>query len=194
MKVGLYGGTFDPLHNAHLIIAQYIKEEFHLDKIIFIPCGLPPHKDVFSSKEVRLEMVQASIADNPVFELSDIEVRSSITSYSVDTIKQIKDRRRANCPTFFWIIGSDNYLQFPQWKNPEKILEMCDLIVFPRNHDDFERAPEEFKDHPAIHLINAPLIEISSTQIRALVQKERSIRYLVPAAVEAIIHSSHLYR
>ena len=91
MKIGLYGGAFDPIHNAHMIIAQFIKEELSLEKIIFIPSALPPHKSVFAAAERRLLMVQAAIASNPVFEYSEIEIEKGGTSYSVDTIAQLKE-------------------------------------------------------------------------------------------------------
>jgi nicotinate-nucleotide adenylyltransferase len=194
LRVGLYGGTFDPIHNAHLIVAQFIREELELDKIIFIPAGVPPHKEVFSSKELRMQMVQSSIEDNPVFECSDVEIRRCGTSYSVDTIAQLKEKLGASHQELFWIIGSDNFLQFPGWKDPQKILAMCRVVVFPRYGYDFDKAPLEFKNHTSTLLIDAPLLEISSTQIRTLVQQNRSIKYLVPPAVESVIKMHNLYR
>ncbi len=89
MKIGLYGGTFDPIHSAHLLIAEFIKDDLNLDKIIFIPSGTPPHKDVFLPPEPRLEMVQLAVANNPDFEVSRIEIENPDVSYSVDTINKL---------------------------------------------------------------------------------------------------------
>ncbi|NIR48682.1 nicotinate (nicotinamide) nucleotide adenylyltransferase [candidate division KSB1 bacterium] len=194
MKIGLYGGTFDPIHIAHLIIAQYIKEELHLSKVIFIPSGSPPHKEVYSAKALRLKMVQASIQGNPDFDCSEIEIHGSDTNYSVETILRLKKELDISAQSLFWIIGSDNFMDFPKWKEPEKILQMCNVVVFPRESNDFEKAPPEFKHHESVHLLDAPILQISSTEIRTLIQQERSIKYLVPPPVERIIRSNNLYR
>ncbi len=192
-RVGLYGGTFDPIHHAHLIVAEFIREEWHLDKVIFIPAGIPPHKQVYSPKELRLQMVQVSIDDNPHFECSDIEVTNPAISYSVDTIAAMKEKLGLSPDALFWILGSDNFVSFHKWKAPERILELCQLVVFPRHYEDFERAPEEFRAHPRVHLMDAPVLEIASTQIRSFVKQSRSIRYLVPREVEGIIREHKLY-
>ncbi|MFQ5771766.1 MAG: nicotinate-nucleotide adenylyltransferase, partial [bacterium] len=170
MNIGLYGGTFDPIHCAHLIIAQFIKEELNLSKIIFIPSGNPPHKQVFGPAHLRLKMVQLSIVDNSDFECSMIEINKPDKSYSVDTIAQIKNDFNLTKENLFFIIGSDNFIELPKWKKPDKIFQMCKVVVFPRNKVDFELTPPEFRKQ-AIHLKNAPIIEISSTQIRSLIKR-----------------------
>ncbi|MCZ6820290.1 MAG: nicotinate-nucleotide adenylyltransferase [Calditrichaeota bacterium] len=193
MKIGLYGGAFDPIHNAHMIIAQFIKEELSLEKIIFIPSALPPHKSVFAAAERRLLMVQAAIASNPVFEYSEIEIEKGGTIYSVDTIAQLKEIHRLPRSCLFWIMGSDNFADFSKWKDPDLILELCHVVVFPRSTIDFHRSPVEYRKK-VIYVSNAPLIDISSTLVRSLISAGRSISYLVPPAVEEVIKSSNLYR
>lgn len=192
MNIGLYGGTFDPIHSAHLIIAQYVKEELNLHKIIFIPSGSPPHKDVFTSPELRLEMVRLAIQEYPDFEISEVELTHPKISYSVDTIASLK--RQLNLPpeNLYWIIGADSFVDLPKWKDPHKIVAMCRLVVVPRKSGEFTEIEGEFKEH-ALYLKSAPVIEISSTRIRELVAQNRSIKNWVPAAVEELIRSNNLY-
>lgn len=191
-QIGLYGGSFDPIHNAHLIIAQFIKEELDLDKIVFIPSASPPHKKVFSKAQDRLEMVRLSIQDNPNFECSEVEIHKQQICYSIDTIQQLKQELNASKERLFWIIGSDNFVDFDKWKHAEKILEMCNLVVFPRNREDFDQAPGKFR-RKARYIKGAPLIEISSTSVRFLIAEGRSIKYFVPRGVEELIRSKRLY-
>jgi len=192
LKIGLYGGTFDPIHTAHLLIAQYITEELNLHKTIFIPSAHPPHKKVYSSPRHRLNMVQLAISDSPVSECSDLEIRTEGTSFSVDTIGQLKKQLGVDKQNLFWIIGSDNFVDFPNWKDPDKIFDLSNVVVFPRKAGDFEKAPNNYRDQ-TIYLKDTPLLDISSTRIRSLVKEKRSIQYWVPPAVEAFIHSEKLY-
>ncbi len=193
MKIGLYGGTFDPIHNAHLIISQYIKEELHLDKIIFIPSANPPHKSTFSQPKIRLKMVYSATKNNASFQCSELEIHQERQTYSVDTIRQIKRGLddSGGCD-LFWIMGSDNFISFDTWKNPREICTMTRLVIFPRNHNDVHLTRHEFKEK-AIYLKKAPIIDISSTYIRSLVKSGRSIKYLVPEIVEDIIVKEKLY-
>ncbi|MFQ5824279.1 MAG: nicotinate-nucleotide adenylyltransferase [bacterium] len=193
MKIGLFGGTFDPIHCAHLIIAQYIKEELNLNKVVFIPAAYPPHKQVFSEPQLRFKMVNLAIINNAAFECSEIEITKKETSYSVDTIELINKTLNLPKDKLFWIMGSDNFVDLPNWKDPKKIIELCTMVIFPRIQDSFDKTPEEYKNK-VIYLKNAPIIDISSTTIRSLVQKGRSIKYLVPSAVEKLIYSENLYR
>jgi len=191
VKVGLYGGTFDPIHCAHLIIAQFVKEELALDKIVFIPSGSPPHKDVFTPADLRLEMVRLAISDYPDFEISRVELENPDISYSVETIAELKNQFRLSRDELYWIIGSDSFLDLPQWKAPRKIVDMCRLIVVPRKSGDFRNIENKFKTD-AIY-VESPVIEISSTQIRELVGQNRSIRNWVPVEVEELIRAKQLY-
>ena len=192
MKIGLYGGTFDPIHNAHLLIAQFIIEELNLSKIIFIPSGNPPHKRVYSSAALRLKMVQLSIADNVDFECSTLEINNSNKSYSVNTIYQFKKEFNVPKKNLYFLVGSDNFVDFHNWKDPESIFKMCNVVVFPRNNVDFKKAPLHFQKQ-AVYLENAPLLEISSTQIRSWIKQNRSIKYYVPTVVDELIRSEKLY-
>ncbi|MFQ5865030.1 MAG: nicotinate-nucleotide adenylyltransferase [bacterium] len=192
MKIGLYGGTFDPIHCAHLVIAQYIKEVLHLNKVIFIPSAYPPHKQVFSKPLLRLKMVNLAIGDNQAFECSKIEITKKETCYSVDTIELLKKELDLPRENLFWIMGSDNLVDLPNWKNPDRILDLCNIVIFPRIDISFENALEEHRKR-VIYLKDAPIIDISSTTIRNFVEKGHSIKYLVPPAVEELIYSEKLY-
>lgn len=193
MKLGLYGGSFDPIHNAHLIIAQFVLDELQLEKVIFIPSAIPPHKKTFASSEYRCKMVQLAIQDNPRFECSDVEIQRGGTSYSVDTITYFRDRYNLGKENLFWIMGSDNLVDLPNWKQPERILQMCTVVVFPRRKNNFHQAPLEIRQQ-VIYLNDAPIIDISSTTIRNFLSAHRSIKYLVPSEVEKIILEKGLYR
>lgn len=192
IRLGLYGGAFDPIHSAHLIIAQYIKEELDLNKIVFIPAANPPHKMVHSPAAIRLEMVQESIANNQHFECSDIEIRNPDVRYSIDSISRLKSEYAVDADSLFWIIGSDNFVDFLSWKSPEKIVELCTLVVFPRNKVNFEEGPQAFKSE-AIYLRDAPLLDISSTMVRSFVREGRSVSYLVPPPARHLIEEHKLY-
>ena len=190
MRVGLYGGIFDPIHNAHLLIAQFIKEDLKLDKVIFIPSGIPLHKKVFWPADKRLKMVKTAVADNPFFEISTLEIENVGVSYSVDTIQKLKAELKLPKEDLIWIVGSDNFVDFDKWKNPTRIFELCTVVVFPRTAGDYARAPEEFSSK-AIYLKHAPIIEISSTQVRDRVAKGQSVKYFVPQVIEGLVSSSH---
>lgn len=192
MRVGLYGGSFDPVHNAHLLIAQYVLEELSLQKILFIPSGIPPHKKIFSEPEQRLQMVKLAIVDNPRFEASDFEVKTSGPSYSIETIVHFSRELGLKKNEMFWIMGSDNFRDFQNWKNPRKILDSCEVVVFPRDRQDAKKFPSKYRKE--VHSLPlAPLIEISSSKIRDLVRERRSIKYWVPEVVEAFILEEKIY-
>lgn len=193
MKVGLYGGTFDPIHNAHLIIAQFVKEELTLDKVIFIPSAHPPHKQVFSASSVRLKMVNLAIAENTHFECSELELNRQEIAYSVDTIEFLKHQFKITKEQLFWLMGFDNLIDLPNWKNPDKIFGLSTIVVFPRSQDRINNIRKEYLEK-VIFLHKAPILEISSTTIRDFIQKGRSIKYLVPPAVEELIYSEKLYQ
>ncbi|MFQ5706251.1 MAG: nicotinate-nucleotide adenylyltransferase [bacterium] len=193
MRIGLYGGTFDPIHNAHLIIAEYVKEELDLQKVIFVPSAFPPHKQIYVDAQFRFEMVKLATSDNLGFTISDVEMNRQGVTYSVDTIAFFKDQLKVPREHLFWIIGSDNLFSFHRWKSPEKILQLCTLVVFPRSRDNLANLPEQIDEKEIIYLQDAPFIEISSTTVRQFVQNRRSIKYLVPPAVEAYILSNKLY-
>ncbi len=190
MKIGIYGGTFDPIHIAHLIIAERARYELNLDFLYFVPSYIPPHKTEknISSSEHRLHMVKIAVADNPHLKVSDYEVSKKGTSYTVDTLKYFSQEYQLKPEELFLIMGADNLQDFDQWKNPEVIQSISQLVVAGRPQNNKAHTP----NFPAIQL-NSPLLEISATAIRERVKKGRSIRYLVPLEVENYIKMFKLY-
>jgi len=193
MKIGLFGGTFDPIHIGHLIIAEWIYEELQLEKIIFIPAGDPPHKQskYISSVKHRLEMVRLAIEDNSKFDISEFEAEKIGKSYSVETLKEFSEVYKSQA-TLFWIIGSDSLIDLPNWFQPDKIYELSTVVVYPRMDFEVEKASRHLREKSLI--VAAPQIEISSTEIRNRVSNGPTIRYLVPSKVEEYICTNGLYK
>lgn len=129
-KIGIMGGTFNPIHNAHLLIAEMAREEYGLDRVIFITDGNPPHKSANVTAKQRFEMTHIAIADNSAFEEDDFEINRSEKSYTVNTLGYLKEKYPND--DLFFIIGEDSLNDFDKWYKPDKILEMCSLLVFPR--------------------------------------------------------------
>ena len=191
MKICLFGGTFDPPHLGHLLIAQTICEAESFDKILFIPVNIPPHKSVNTLLEDRLNMLNIAIEDNPNFEISDIEIKRGGVSYTIDTIRNIKKQYNISSNKISYLIGSDSLLNFHKWKDPEKILEECQIIVAIR--PGFRPS-----DIPAwilhkIQFANIPRFEISSTNIRGRWVEGKTIRYLVTLPVWEYINKNKIY-
>lgn len=191
MKICLFGGTFDPPHIGHLLIAQTICEAESFDKILFIPVNIPPHKSVNTSLEDRLNMLNIAVKDNPNFEISDIEIRRGGVSYTIDTIRKIKDVYNIKSNKLSYLIGSDSLLNFHNWKDPEKILDECQIIVAIR--PGFRPS-----DIPAwilhkIQFANIPRFEISSTNIRTRWVENKTIRYMVTLPVWEYINENQIY-
>lgn len=191
MKICLFGGTFDPPHIGHLLIAQTICEAESFDKLIFIPVNIPPHKTVNTLLEDRLNMLGIAIDDNPNFEISDIEIKRGGISYTIDTIRTIKNQYNITSNKISYLIGSDSLLNFHNWKDPEKILEECQIIVAIR--PGFRPS-----DIPAwilrkIQFANIPRFEISSTNIRSRWVEGKTIRYLVTLPVWKYIDKHKIY-
>ncbi|MEK6585261.1 MAG: nicotinate-nucleotide adenylyltransferase, partial [Nitrospirota bacterium] len=138
LKVGLLGGSFNPIHNGHLTIAQQVHERMQLSQVLFIPTGDPPHKrdGSLAPANVRLEMVRLAIADNPLFTVSDIEMRRKGKSYSIDTIRALQHYYGPSTELFF-IIGLDAFLDFPTWREPKELLRICHFVVVPRPGQSF---------------------------------------------------------
>lgn len=190
----LFGGTFDPPHNAHFIIAEAIRENLDLSKIIFIPAFTPPHKhDKFpvSGIEHRLEMLRLCTQDNPAFEISDIEIRRGGISYTIDTVREMKKAYGVETEDLHLLIGSDSLAEFKTWKDWEAILEESRVIVARRPR--FERS--DFPDDllKRVHFLNLPRIEISSTEIRGRFSERRMTRFYIPSVVYDYIHEHKLY-
>lgn len=188
-KVGVFGGTFDPIHMGHLITAQSVRELRELDKIIFIPAFISPHKSNAepSSTLHRLNMIKIAIEDVPFFECSDIEIKKGGVSYTVDTLRELKKIY----DEIEFIIGYDNIFSFNKWKDPDEILKLAKIIVLKRKSSQ----PPPFEDkyyHQAI-FVQTRGIEISATDIRERVKRGQPIHYLVPQKVKEYIFKNNLY-
>ncbi len=188
-KVGIFGGTFDPIHLGHLITAQSVKELRNLEKIIFIPAFISPHKSdaKTSSPKDRLTMIKLAVENIPFFDYSDMEVKKGGISYSVDTLRELKKKY----DKLELIIGYDNIFSFHTWKEPDEILKLADLIVLKRKSSH----PPQFEDkyyHQAV-FVQTRGIEISATDIRERVKNSLPINFLVPPAVMEYIYKQKLY-
>ena len=193
MKTCLFGGTFDPPHFGHLIVAQTIFEAKHFDKIVFVPAHIPPHKKErkISSVALRLEMLKIATMDNPNFEISDIELKRGGISYSLETINTYKEQTGLDREDLYYLIGSDSLKQFQTWQNPKAILEECQLIVAIRPGFRPSDIPNWIL--AKVQFANIPRIEISSTQIRARWVEDKTIRYMVTQPVWTYINKHNLY-
>ena len=193
MKTCLFGGTFDPPHFGHLIVAQTIFEAKHFDKIVFVPAHIPPHKKErkISSVALRLEMLKIATKDNPNFEISDIELKRGGISYSLETIHTYKEQTGLDREDLYYLIGSDSLKQFQTWQNPKAILEECQLIVAIRPGFRPSDIPNWIL--AKVQFANIPRIEISSTQIRARWVEDKTIRYMVTQPVWTYINKHNLY-
>lgn len=188
-KVGIFGGTFDPIHLGHLITAQSVKELRNLEKIIFIPAFISPHKGdaKTSSPEDRLNMIKLAVDGIPFFDYSDIEVKKGGVSYSVDTLRELKK----HYSELELLIGYDNIFSFHTWKEPDEIFNLAKIIVLKRKSSH----PPQFEDkyyHQAV-FVQTRGIEISATDIRERVKNGLPINFLVPPDVMEYIYKQKLY-
>jgi len=190
-KTGIFGGTFNPPHVAHSIIAEEVREKLNLDRILFIPSGNHPLKDSISAIH-RLEMAKLAFSGNEYFEVSDIEVsKRDEKNYTVDTLTELKSLTSNPVDEFYLIIGSDNLIELPKWKNPERLFELSRVVVIKR--PDYESGKAEKRFTEKALFADVPLMEISSSEIRKKVSERKSIKYLVHPDVEKYIQSNKLY-
>lgn len=197
MKIGLMGGTFDPIHNGHLVLAEQVRTRFQMDKIIFIPAGIPPHKDMVVSKEHRYEMTRLAIEDNEFFEISTMELDQENVTYTIDTVKKMKEVYGDSTEVFF-ITGADAMIDLPNWKNFEELLTLCKFIGSTRpgieESDLAGQINAIVKEYKAdITITQVPALSISSTDIRRRVKYNLSIKYLLPSKTEKYIYDNCLY-
>ena len=193
LKIGLFGGTFNPIHHGHLINAQIVLEELSLDKILFIPSKMPVHKELegLAVAEDRFNMIKAAVDDNPFFEVSRIEIDRKDDSYFIITIRQLLKEYPND--EIFVIIGSDAFIELHKWKDYREILNTVSIILLQRpGVKKIKKAGTKIARD--INIINNPLIEISSSGIRRNIKYEKSIKYLVPAGVEEYIMKKGLYK
>ena len=191
MKICLFGGTFDPPHIGHLLISQTIWEVEEFDKILLIPAYNPPHKKDISPIDHRVEMVKLSISGNPKFEFSDIEIKREGISYTIDTIRALKKEMNLTRENTYYLMGSDSLLEFHNWREPEAILNECQVIVAIR--PGFRPSDIQHWILHRIQFANIPRYEIASTTIRARWIENMTIRYMVTLPVWDYIHENKLY-
>jgi nicotinate-nucleotide adenylyltransferase len=195
-RIGVMGGTFDPIHYGHLVTAEEALQQFWLDSVVFLPTGQPWMKehDVVSPPEDRYLMTVIATASNPLFRVSRVDVDREGPTYTVDTLRALKDELGGDTDLYF-ITGADAVLEIFQWKDPEELFQLAHFIAATRPGYDiagFEaHAPTK---HPGITVMNIPALAISSTDVRTRIASGRPIRYLVPEGVKSYIEKAGLYR
>ncbi len=193
MRVGLFGGTFDPIHHGHLLTLKAAALELSLDRILIIPNPFPPHKPAqhLTPYMHRREMVRLALGDFPAFELATIEEESEGPAYTIDTVRKVRSHL-AVAPGDCWLIlGADSLLELENWKDPEGLYRDCQIGVLPRPGWDIHHAPERFLRHSRI--LRTPEVAISASEIRSRVAAGELISHLVPLGVEAYIREHNLY-
>lgn len=198
-RLGIYGGSFDPIHLGHLLLAETCRETCLLDDVWFLPCANPPHKPEGSLTpgKLRAEMIELAIAGHPGFGVCRIELERSGSSFTVDTLRQLHGQYPAK--ELFFLMGADSLADLPLWREPHAILELAQIVVVNRGHRaplDLELLANDLGSlvRDRIKLITMPAIDISATELRQRIQNNRSTRYRVPRAVEAYIAQNGLYR
>ena len=218
MKIGIYGGTFNPVHYGHLRTAEDVYEKLSLDKMLFIPSGKTPFdKPDLARASERYEMVEKAIKGNRHFIISDVETKAGSTSYSVDTIKKLS--RIYESADFYFILGIDAFLDLPSWKEPAKLLNLTNVVVISRpgyvfskisalpyikevskkvlsdlDKDKLTEYSFDISDRKKGHLLNVTGLNISASLVRGLIFKGESIKYLLPDSVKSYIISHNLYK
>lgn len=198
-KIGILGGSFNPVHIGHLVLAQDALEQYELDQVLFVPCAVPAHKRAEELAEAahRRAMLDEAVMGDPRFEISDIELMRDGVSYAVDTVEQLK-KARADAQLWF-IIGADTLIELHTWREIYRLLELCEFITFQRPGYHEKLTPErlQLKDPWPERLLKnvteAHCIEVSSSDIRRRVAEGMSIRYLVPDSVGMYICEHGLY-
>lgn len=201
-SIGVFGGTFDPIHFAHLAVAQEAAEVLGLERVLFVPAGQPPHKldrEITPAAD-RLAMVELAIAGNPRFTLERLEVDRSGPSYTVDTLEALRARGSQGGaePELTLILSSEAYLELPGWREPDRILSLARLAVAPR--DGYPSADTASLQPPIpgsdgrVTFLDGPRMRLSASELRQRAASGRSVRYLVPDAVAAYIDDHGLYR
>ena len=198
--IGIMGGTFDPIHMGHLFTAEEARQQFHLDHVIFLPSGIPPHKgkEKVSLAEHRYLMTMLAVVDNPYFTVSRLEIECSEPSYTIDTVRRFLDIYDHNINLYF-ITGADAILDITTWKDYRELLQACPFIAASRPGYSFGKLkvilgpafPEVIK---RVHLLEIPAMAISSTFIRKRVASGQTIKYLTSEAVEQYIYKNNLYK
>ena len=195
-KVGIMGGTFDPIHFGHLVVAEEAYTSLNLSEVVFVPTGNPPHKKIkmITPAEDRYIMTCMAIVDNPHFKISKIEIEREGTSHTIDTLREMRHWFLPKEVEFFFITGIDAVLQMTSWKEPSEIAKIAHIVAASRpgyNISQLESLPENIRE--AVIPLEIPLLAISSTEIRRRVAAGQSIRYFLPWIVEHYIYKKNLY-
>lgn len=194
-RVGIMGGTFDPIHYGHLVTAEAARSKFRLDQVIFVPSGRPPHKQSSPGHaEQRLMMTLLATVNNPYFHVSRLEVDREGYSYTYDTLLAFREIYGSACRLFF-ITGADAILEILTWRYAERLMDQCTFIAATRpgyTIADVGKLPDHFSSK--IELMQVPALSISSTDIRRRIRKGEAIRYLLPESVETYIEKTGLYQ
>ena len=199
-KIGVLGGTFDPIHLGHLIVAEDLRQKLGLGEVLFVPAGRPwlklKEEKPISPAEHRLAMVRLAVASNPYFKVATMEIDRPGLSYSIDTVLELKAKLGAKSEIYF-IVGPDALAELPKWKDPARLVEICQVVGIGRPgyaKADLRKLERSIPGvSQRIMLMNVPQIDISATEIRRQVARGLSIRYLVPEAVEKYIAKHKLY-
>ena len=199
-KIGIMGGTFDPIHMGHLILGEQSYEQFQLDKVLFMPSGNPPHKRDRAgraSDNQRVDMVRLAIEDNPHFELSLAEMHETGYTYTYRTLEELKEQNPDT--DYYFIIGADSLFTFDEWKEPARICRACTLVVAVRDHASSDELNQEIKRLSAEYegrftLLDTMNIDVSSHQIRSWVSEGKSLKYYVPDPVISYMKENGIYR
>ena len=197
-KIAVMGGTFDPIHHGHLVAAEAVRQEFGVDRVLFIPTGQPPHRETNPMyNEHRYLMCVLATVNNQDFEVSRMEIDREGTTYTIDTIKELHNVCKKDCKIYF-ITGADAVEEILTWKNPKELLELCEFVACTRPGYDktgLQKKINELNDNfkARIHFLEIPALSISSTDIRNRLIAGKTIKYLVPQAVEQYIYKFGLY-
>ena len=197
MRVGIFGGPFDPVHQGHMIVAEQVMNELHLDHVVFVPGGIPPHKDASSVRanaEDRFAMVKVAVAGNAKFSVDRVEVDAGRPMHSVETVSIFKERSPKD--EWFFITGADEVANLLAWKEPDRLLEQVVMVAATRPGYDLSRLDHleaALRNFDRIFPVECTRVDISATGIRRRMLQGKSIRYLVPEGVYEIIEQRRLY-
>ncbi len=219
MRIGIFGGTFNPIHIAHLDVAEQCREEMGLKEVVFVPSAMPPHKEVEQgiTPECRLNMVRMACEDNPYFKVSDVELTLPRPSYSVRTIEMMQENY-GNDAKLFFIAGMDSFLEIGSWHAVDRLIKLCDFVVSFRPGADYKKLAKfryvrevdvatldaldqkvrtmgkmEMVSGRDLWLVSTVRMDVSSTDIRKRLHMKRSVKYLLPERVESYIIQNRLY-
>ena len=198
-RIGIMGGTFDPIHNGHLLAAEQAREEFHLSQVIFVPSAQPPHKllEEVTCAQHRYVMTLLAVASQVGFAVSDVEIKRNGPSYSIDTVRWFKEQWGEGA-CFYFITGYDAILDITTWRDYEDLLRECQFVAVARpgsNIEELRSLSHELGPlYDRIHILEGIAVALSASQIRARVREGKSLRFLIPEAVEHYINKNDLYR